>query len=261
MHSLRAIRCSVAASLFITLIICYSPFNTTRGQLQKEDLPSATNCSLGKSVYHSHAITLTHQLQRSKAEVGALFIQGAHFNHLQTVKILHLAHEEVCEGSAANPQLSQSLTILQAEMTICVNSTTLGKAIPSNHHSLQLLQPIQLHLVHIPKAVVSDNQPLNSVKRPKSRQPMQSLYIPSAMYITSTLSGKERITDGVSIALSHVFSACLEIIRILFSHTLVGHTSLWITTQNERILSPTLVLTLDTSNLAKRKHRLHSSIE
>ena len=90
-------------------------------------------------------------------EIVTPFIQFSHFNHFQRRHILNLTHGIVREGITTHLQFSQSLTILQIEMTIWIITPTilLREAIHSNHHSLQLTQSNQLHFIHILKTIIT----------------------------------------------------------------------------------------------------------
>ena len=99
------------------------------------------------SSFHSSRNTL--QFQGSIAEIAIPFIRFSHFNHFQRRHILNLTHRIIYEGPNANPQFSQSLTILQIEMTIRILHKTAAKAVSSHHHSFQSVQSYQLHFIDI----------------------------------------------------------------------------------------------------------------
>ena len=103
----------------------------------------------------------TLQLQWSTSVIVTPFIQISHFNHFQSIHILNLNRWIIGEWIATNLQFSQLRTILQIEMTSRIITPTILKlreTVHSNHHSLQLRQANQMHLIHIRKAVVTHYQ-------------------------------------------------------------------------------------------------------
>ena len=132
----------------------------------KYNTRTPTECTLTKQnwfqtghVYSSCLfITITRQFQWSIIEIVTLFIQFSHFNHFQWRHILNLTHRIVIEGITTHLQVAQLRTTLQIEMTIWIITITipiLREAILSNHHSLQLRQPNQMHLIHIHQTIAT----------------------------------------------------------------------------------------------------------
>ena len=98
----------------------------------------------------------THQTERSVSE--AILTD---FECLNGRYCLRFARSVVREGVLTNPQCLQLGAVLQIESTVQVITIAirvLSEAIVSNHHTLQLTQPLQPQLVQFREAIRSNLQ-------------------------------------------------------------------------------------------------------
>ena len=97
----------------------------------------------------------TLQLQRSIIKRC-----GIRFDHFQRIHILNHAHTIIPERSVPNSQFPHFGTVLQIkalQRNVPLSILPHEEALHAYHHTLQVLQPNQLHLIHVDTAVTPNS--------------------------------------------------------------------------------------------------------